>query len=174
MLHGVWILLFAAFLGSLIETIPLAVLAGLLVHVGVNLVNMHHIRELRKHNEAPVYFATVLGVTGLNLLAGVGIGLGLAVIFSIRRLSVSEVTLEERGEKWHVRIEGTLTFASVPKLNEQLSRIPPGHAVDIDLAVDFIDHAAFESLHGWRENHEKTGGHAVSYTHLTLPTNREV
>ena len=165
-LHGVWILLFAAFLGSLIETIPLAVLAGLLVHVGVNLVNMHHIRELRKHNEAPVYFATVLGVTGLNLLAGVGIGLGLAVIFSIRRLSVSEVTLEERGEKWHVRIEGTLTFASVPKLNEQLSRIPPGHAVDIDLAVDFIDHAAFESLHGWRENHEKTGGHVdIDETH---------
>jgi carbonic anhydrase len=31
--------------------------------------------------------------------------------------------------------------------------------VDIDLAVDFIDHAAFESLHGWRLNHEKTGGH---------------
>jgi carbonic anhydrase len=165
-LHGVWILLFALFLGSLIETVPLAVLAGLLVHVGINLVNFHHIRELRTHNEAPIYFATVLGVTGLNLLAGVGIGLGLSVFFAIRRLSVTEVTLEERGGKWHVLIEGTLTFASVPKLNGELSRIPPGHPVDIDLAVDFIDHAAFESLHGWRENHEKTGGHVdIDETH---------
>lgn len=165
-LHGVWVLLFALFLGRLIETIPLAVLAGLLVHVGINLVNLHHIRDLRTHNEAPIYFATVLGVTGLNLLAGVGVGLGLSVFFAIRRLSLTEITLEQRGSKWHVRIEGTLTFACVPKLNAELSRIPAGHPVDIDLAVDFIDHAAFESLHGWRQNHERTGGHVdIDETH---------
>jgi len=165
-LHGVWVLIFALFLGSLIEQIPLAVLAGLLVHVGVNLVNLHHIRELRTHNEAPIYFATVLGVTCVNLLAGVGIGLALSVFFAIRRLSLTEVKIEERNGKWHVLIEGTLTFASVPKLNASLSKIPAGQNVDIDLAVDFIDHAAFESLHGWRVNHEKTGGHVdIDETH---------
>lgn len=164
--HGLWILLFAAFLGRLIEQIPLAVLAGLLVHVGINLVNLNHIRELKTHREYPIYLATVLGVTCLNLLAGVGIGLALSVFFAIRRLSNTQVKMEERNGKWHVLIEGTLTFASVPKLNAELSRIPAGHAVDIDLAVDFIDHAAFESLHGWRENHEKTGGHVdIDETH---------
>lgn len=165
-LHGVWILLFAAFLGGVIEQIPLAVLAGLLVHVGVNLVNLNHIRDLRTHSEHPIYFATVLGVTCINLLAGVGIGLALSVFHAIRRLSNTQVTMEERAGKWHVRIEGTLTFASVPKLNAELSRIPAGHAADIDLAVDFIDHSAFEALHGWRENHEKTGGHVdIDETH---------
>jgi carbonic anhydrase len=165
-LHGVWILLFAAFLGGIIEQIPLAVLAGLLVHVGVNLVNLNHIRDLRTHSEHPIYFATVLGVTCINLLAGVGIGLALSVFHAIRRLSNTEVTMEEREGKWHVRIEGTLTFASVPKLNAELSRIPAGRPADIDLAVDFIDHSAFEALHGWRENHEKTGGHVdIDETH---------
>lgn len=165
-LHGVWILLFAAFLGGVIEQIPLAVLAGLLVHVGVNLVNLHHIRDLRTHSEHPIYFATVLGVTCINLLAGVGIGLALSVFHAIRRLSNTQVTMEEREGKWHVRIEGTLTFASVPKLNAELSRIPAGRPADIDLAVDFIDHSAFEALHGWRENHEKTGGHVdIDETH---------
>jgi len=164
--HGVWVLIFAMFLGGVIEQIPLAVLAGLLVHVGINLVNLHHIRELTKHNEAPIYFATVLGVTCINLLAGVGIGLGLSVFFLLRRLSNTEVKLEQRDGKWHARISGTLTFASVPKLNAALSTIPAGHNVDIDLAVDFIDHAAFEALHGWRENHEKTGGHVdIDETH---------
>ncbi|PAW91623.1 MAG: hypothetical protein B9S33_00075 [Pedosphaera sp. Tous-C6FEB] len=165
-LHGVWILLFAAFLGGVIEQIPLAVLAGLLVHVGVNLVNLNHIRDLRTHSEHPIYFATVLGVTCINLLAGVGIGLALSVFFAIRRLSNTQVTMEEREGKWHVRIEGTLTFASVPKLNGELSRIPAGRPVDIDLAVDFIDHSAFEALHGWRENHERAGGHVdIDETH---------
>lgn len=165
-LHGIWVLLFALFLGSLIETIPLAVLAGLLVFVGVNLVNLHHIRELTRHNEIPIYYVTVLGVTCINLLAGVGLGVALSVFLAIRRLSLTEVRIEERGEKWHVVIEGTMTFACVPKVNAELSKIPPGSPVDIDLAVDFIDHAAFEALHGWRQNHELTGGHVdIDETH---------
>lgn len=156
--HGVWVLLFTLFLGGLIESIPLAVLAGLLVHVGVNLVNLHHIRDLSMHNEVKIYWATVAGVTCINLLAGVGLGVALSVLIAIRRLSLTEVKMEQRGEKWHVVIAGTMTFACVPKVNAELSKIPAGAAVDIDLAVDFIDHAAFESLHGWRQNHEKTGG----------------
>jgi carbonic anhydrase len=165
-MHGVWILLFAAFLGGVIEQIPLAVLAGLLVHVGVNLVNLHHIRDLKVHGEHLIYYATVLGVTCINLLAGVGIGVALSIFFALRRLSNTEVKMEQRAGKWHVQITGTLTFASVPKLNAELSRIPAGEPVDIDLAVDFIDHAAFESLHGWRQNHERTGGHVdIDETH---------
>ncbi len=102
------------------------------MHVGINLVSVHHIRELRTHHEAPVYFATVFGVTCLNLLAGVGLGLALSVFFVIRRLSLTQVTLEDRAGKWHVLIQGTLTFASVPKLNLALSTIPAGRDVDID------------------------------------------
>jgi len=163
---GVWILVFALFAGTVIESIPLAVLAGLLVHVGVSLVNLHHVKELTKHNEILIYWATVLGVTCVNLLAGVGIGLALSVFFLLRRLSNTEISNEQREGKWHVLIGGTLTFASVPKLNAELSKIPSGHPVDIDLAVDFVDHAAFEALHGWRENHEKTGGHVdIDETH---------
>jgi len=156
--HGVWILLFSLFLSQWIEAIPKAALAGLLVFVGVNLVNPHHIAELKTHREAPVYFATLAGVVGLNLLAGVGIGIGLAVLGTLRRLAQSQIVVENREERWHVRCQGTLTFASVPALSAHLARIPAGVPVDIDLAVDFLDHAAFEALHGWRRNHEKTGG----------------
>lgn len=156
--HGVWILLFTLFLGAVIESIPLAVLAGLLVHTGVNLVNLHHIQELRKHKEFIVYIATVLGVIGINLLAGVGIGLALSVFFVLRRLSHTDVKIEKRDDKWHVVVSGTLTFASVPGLTTELSKLPTGSAVFIDLAVDFVDHSAFEALHGWRLNHEKAGG----------------
>jgi len=156
--HGVWILLCVLFLGSMIESIPLAVLAGLLVHVGVNLVNLHHIRELTVHNEVRIYWATVLGVTCANLLAGVGIGIAVSVFFAIRRLSLVRFEKRQEGGVWKVAIRGTLTFACVPKLNYELSTLPAGSAVDIDLDVDFIDHAAFESLHSWRLNHEKTGG----------------
>ncbi len=39
-----------------------------------------------------------------------------------------------------------------------LAKIPQGARVDIDLRVEFMDHAAFEALHSWRQTHEKSGG----------------
>lgn len=165
-LHGVWILLSTLLLGSMIAWIPLGALSGLLIHVSVNLVNVHHIRDLRTHSEGPIYFATVAGVLVFNLLVGVGIGVAFSVFFAIRRLSMTEIRLEQRGERWHVVIEGTMTFACVPKLNMELSRAPAGADVDLDLAVDYIAHAAFEALHGWRRNHEKSGGRVdIDKTH---------
>ena len=73
-LHAVWMLAFVTLLGGLASYVPLTVLAGLLVHVGLKLVNLAHIRELRHRGELPVYLITVAGVVGINLLAGIGLG----------------------------------------------------------------------------------------------------
>jgi len=156
--HGVWVVLSVLFLSAYIETIPLAVLAGLLVHVGVNLVNFHHIRDLTVHNEVRTYWVTVLGVTCVNLLAGVGLGVAVSVFYAIRRLSQFQVSVTEQDGVKVVRIQGTLTFATVPSLSAELSRLPAGSAVEVDLAVDYIDHAAFEAIQSWSQNHARTGG----------------
>jgi carbonic anhydrase len=57
-----------------------------------------------------------------------------------------------------VVVEGTLTFLGVPKVTAVLQRIPAGTAVDLDLNVDFMDHAAFDAIHEWRRAHERLGG----------------
>ena len=158
-LHGVWVLLFVLLATSQLNKIPLAALAGLLIHVGVRLINLHHIRELHLHREVIVYTVTALGVAFLNLLAGVGLGIGLAVILLLRRLANFKSEVESRdGGIWHVRIEGALNFLTVPQLSATLAKIPEGSRVEIDLLVEFMDHAAFEALHSWRKTYEKTGG----------------
>jgi carbonic anhydrase len=158
MLHGVWVVVFVTQLGFLIHKIPLSVLAGLLVVVGVRLVNLAHIRDLIKHKEATIYFVTVAGVVGINLLAGIGIGVGLALIQLIRRLTRVRLTMEMRDKRVHVLITGSLTFLGVPKLSAFLAELPPKSHVDVDLNVDVLDHAAFEALHGWRITYERGGG----------------
>lgn len=157
-LHGVWIVLFVALLGSTIERIPLSVLAGLLVYVGMKLVSLDHIRELTSHREAPIYFATLAGVVGLNLLAGVGIGIAMAVFMLLRRMSHVRFRVRPEGEAWRVAIDGSLTFMSLPKLNKSLSEVPAGAEVHLELHVDYMDHAAFEALHSWEKSHELGGG----------------
>jgi len=158
-LHGVWIALFVSLLGGVIRQIPLSVLAGLLVFVGIRLVNFQHIRELAHHREVPIYAVTLAGVVGINLLAGVGLGIALAILRLLRRIAHTRVTVKNQGaEKWHVRIDGSLTFISVPQLTGALAQIPTGAQVDVDLMTDFMDHAAFEALHDWRVTHERLGG----------------
>jgi carbonic anhydrase len=157
-LHGVWVLGFVLLASSYLNRIPQAALAGLLVFVGAKLVNPHHIKDLVTHRQGIIYFVTLTGVAFWNLLYGVALGLGIALFMLLRRLTRISTTVEERGDRWHVLLEGALTFVAVPQMTAALAQVPQGASVDVDLAVDFMDHAAFEALHSWRHSHEKTGG----------------
>jgi carbonic anhydrase len=157
-LHGVWVLVFVLLLGSLLESIPLAALAGLLVHVGVKLVDAKQIRLLAQHRELPVYLVTVAGVAGLDLITGVGLGLGLSLFLVLRRMATTEMRLSYGQGFTRVEINGSLTFLNVPRLMQTLNTIPPGERVEVEIHADFMDHAAFESLHSWERSYLKTGG----------------
>ncbi len=166
-LHGVWVLLFVTQLGFLVAEIPLAVLAGLLIHVGANLVNVRHIKTLLEHKEGLVYAAAVGGVVFINLLAGIGIGVALAVIRLLVRLGTLKVDVAERDERRLVAVRGALTFVGVPKLMAVLGALPPARTVEVDLAVIFVDHAGHEALDAWRTAYEKGGGTVVMSAQIT-------
>ena len=157
-LHGAWIVLFVALFSPHIERIPTAVLAGLLVHVGLRLVSMHHIRDLRQHRELPVYVITAFGVTFLGLLTGVALGLAVSFAILLRRIGHVRIETQTMESQTRVLVDGTLTSLTVPKLVGRLNAIPQGAAVIVDLHVDFMDHAAYEALHDWTAAHARSGG----------------
>ncbi|MEE6260829.1 SulP family inorganic anion transporter [Plantactinospora sonchi] len=163
-LHGVWVLLFAVLLVVLVERIPMAALAGLLVVVGLQLVKISDIQRVRRHRELAVYVVTALGVVVFNLLEGVLIGLALALCLVLRRVVWARVHAERlptrppAPEHWFVHVEGTLSFLAIPRLSAVLGKVPPGSVVDLELATDFLDHAAFDHLDWWVRQHEGTGG----------------
>jgi carbonic anhydrase len=158
-LHGVWILLFVMFLANVLEHIPMAALAGVLIVVGVRLVNAGHLRELRMHGELAVYGVTVLGVVTLGLLEGVAIGVAVAVVRSLYRLAHTSVRVVQDAEGWRVDVGGSLVFLGVGRLVRELRRIPAGERVTLQLQVDFMDHAAFEAIDDWRSGYENRGGY---------------
>lgn len=159
-LHGLWVLVFVALFPFLVESIPKTVLAGLLVFIGVRLVKLDHASVLKKHGELPIYLITIGGVVAVDLLVGVGIGFGCALARLLYRLGRIEVEIEAGNETtpWKVLVTGSLTFLGVPKLAERLAEIPTGATVEVDLAVESIDHAAWEALENWQSQHERTGG----------------
>jgi carbonic anhydrase len=158
-LHGVWVLVFAVGFGSTITLIPMEALAALLVFIGVQMVNLGHVKKVHGHGEVPVYVVTLAAVILLGLAEGVLAGLALAALLALRRLTwVTVLKREDRDGRLHVTISGSLTFLGVPRLTHELRTIPAGTPVDLDLNIDFMDNAAFEALHSWRLDHERMGG----------------
>lgn len=160
-LHGVWILLFVVLFAGLLRDIPLAVLAGLLVHIGVRLVDAGHIRDVLRHGDLPVYLVTLAGVVVLDLMNGVLLGIGVAALLTLRRLLWAGIRAEQDGTGWRIVVEGALAALSIPRLSTVLAEIPRGAAVTLELVVDYLDHAAFETLSSWQQAHERGGGTVV-------------
>ncbi len=163
--HGIWVIVFTVVLAGLIQLIPLAVLAGLLVVIGLRLVKLAHLRSARRQGELMIYLVTLTGVVFLNLLEGVLIGLGLSLLVLLRRVVWSGVHAEkvrpgsdDEPARWRVVVEGTLSFLSIPRLSRVLSQVPRGSHVGVEMVVDFLDHAAYDHLASWQHQHEASGG----------------
>lgn len=157
-LHGVWIAAFVLAAGAMLELIPMAALAGVLLVTGLRLVQLAHIRTLRRHDELLVYVVTAAGVAVLGLAEGVLIGLVLALARVLYRLARATVTTTEQDGLWTVRIRGTLVFLGVASLIRTLRTIPVGARVRVDLEVHHLDHAAYEAIEDWRRGHLARGG----------------
>ncbi|WP_434085564.1 solute carrier family 23 protein [Nocardia sputorum] len=159
-LHGVWVLVFSVALVSVVEQIPKAALAGLLIVIGTQLVKLAHIKLARRTGDLLVYAVTVLGVVFLNLLEGVLIGLGLAFGLLLWRVVRVAVKAEQVSgtQRWVVTIDGSATFLALPKLSAQFAMIPPGADVTVEMTVDYLDHAAFEAIEEFARQQVNNGG----------------
>ncbi|MDX3387338.1 SulP family inorganic anion transporter [Streptomyces niveiscabiei] len=160
MLHGVLVVIAALLLVPVLELIPLAALAALVMAVGIQMVSLHHIRTVTRHREALVYAVTTLGVVFLGVLEGVLLGIAVAVAVALRRLARTRITHAEEGGVHHIHVRGQLTFLAVPRLSRTLHLVPQGAHAIIELDGSFMDHAAYESLQDWHKTHTAQGGTA--------------
>jgi len=152
--HGAWLLTFVLLLSSVLQSIPVASLAGVLVYTGCKLVDLKVFRGLGRYGRMPMltYGATALAIIFTDLLTGVLIGFGLTLAklaWKASRLKISLVDLPMAGEM-ELRLSGAATFLKVPALTRVLAQIPPGARVHVPLGhLSYIDHACLELLEEW-------------------------
>ncbi|MDT0310073.1 SulP family inorganic anion transporter, partial [Streptomyces sp. DSM 44917] len=156
-LHGVWLLLFAALFPAVLGILPLAALAGVLVHAGFKLLPLRRLVPLwREHRgEAVVLTVTALAIVSVNMFEGVLIGLALAVIKTAWDTSHIHTEVHDDGEgPVRVAISGNATFLRLPKMLDALEALPADRAVELDLSdLRHADHACRTALNAWTERH---------------------
>ncbi|MGW8333586.1 SulP family inorganic anion transporter [Streptomyces sp. NPDC055897] len=181
-LHGAWLLLFTALLPVAIGAIPLAALAGVLVHAGCKLVPVREIGPLlrRDRGEALILGATAVAIVTTNLFEGVILGVVLAVAKSAWDTSHVHVDVREK-DRGHlvVALSGTATFLRLPRVLETLEALPKDRPIELDLSgVAHLDLACQTALEGWALRHNQAGCEPVRLTSggtgVPAPRSRDV
>jgi MFS superfamily sulfate permease-like transporter len=167
-LHGVWILLFAAALPSALALVPIPALAGILVHAGWKLIPFHQITQLwRDHKgEALILVVTAVSIVGVNMFEGVLIGLALSVVKTAWEASHLKLEVVDKGAgPIQAHLSGNATFLRLPKILDSLEALPHDRPVELDLSgLHHLDHACRTALENWAERHSTVGTEPVKVT----------
>ncbi len=167
-LHGVWLLLFAALLPSALALIPLPALAGILVHAGWKLIPFRGIVSLwRGHRgEALILMVTAVSIVAVNMFEGVLIGLALSVAKTAWEASHLKLEIVDKGAgPVQAHLSGNATFLRLPRMLESLEALPQDRPVELDLSgLHHLDHACRTALENWAERHSAAGTDPVKVT----------
>lgn len=164
--HGLWLLAFVLLLSSVLQSIPVASLAGVLVYTGFKLVDLKSFRKLGRYGPMPmlIYGVTALAIVFTDLLTGVLIGFGLTLVklaWGASRLKISLVQLPAEGEM-ELRLVGAATFLKVPALTQALGGVAPGTTLHVPLSnLSYIDHSCLELLEEWGRANAAKGSQLV-------------
>lgn len=156
-LQSVWVLLFTVPLAALIQQLPTAALAGLLIVIGIQLLRSA-IQTVHRNGEIPIYLVTAVGVVFVDVLHGVVIGLTLAIGVTGWRVIRATIEAEHIGDQWHVTVAGACTFLALPRLTRILAPVPVGASVTFDMRATYLDRTALHAIDDWQRNHCATGG----------------
>lgn len=160
MLHALILLIIILGAGSLAKNIPHAVLAGILIKVGIDIIDWNFIARL---NRAPLFVVIlmllVLGLTVfVNLITAVLVGVFLANIITVKRLSdvqldsiqiitdqnedINHLSAREKeilstaaGQILLYHIDGPISYASVKGMTKKLSNSSIHDALIFDMTL---------------------------------------
>ncbi|MFF5023482.1 SulP family inorganic anion transporter [Streptomyces collinus] len=167
-LHGVWLLLFAALLPDVLALIPVPALAGILIHSGAKLVPVRALAALwrEQRGEAVVLTVTALSIVAVSMFEGVLIGLALAVVKTAWEASHLRLEVVDKGAgPIEARLSGNATFLRLPRILDSLESLPQDRPVRLDLSgLHHLDHACRTALENWAARHSTPGTVPVQVT----------
>ena len=139
-LHGVFLLISAITIGGMLNRIPLASLAAILIMVGYKLAKPSLIKQMyRLGGEQFVPFtATVIGILATDLLKGITIGMVFGIFYTLRHsyrnaYSMNDaITRADGFEVHHIVLAEEVSFFNKASIIQALEAIPSDSKVIID------------------------------------------
>ena len=152
LVHGLLLVITLVFFGTVINRIPLAALAALLIQVGFRLASPALVRTQYKLglNQFLPFVLTIVAVIATDLMKGVIFGTVIGVVFVIRQNTKNAIQqITEPDGTIVVKFHRDGTFISKPELQSILNNVSDNQCVIVDGRGEFVDHDIKEVLQGF-------------------------
>ncbi|MFZ1529388.1 MAG: SulP family inorganic anion transporter [Ferruginibacter sp.] len=160
-LHGVFLLISAITIAGLLNMIPLASLAAILIIVGYKLAKPALFKEMYKlgWEQFIPFVATVAGILATDLLKGITIGILVGIFYTLRHSyrnshHMKEVVTTEEGQQvHHIELAQEVSFFNKASVMRALEAIPANSKVIIDFSQSkSVAHDVIEIIQNYRIN----------------------
>jgi MFS superfamily sulfate permease-like transporter len=148
-INGLLLLLSLFLAGSVLNHIPLACVAALLIVIGYQLARPEVFAAVYRQGLSQFipFIVTVLGIVFIDLLIGIIVGLVVGYLFVLYTNSQSSFRVIRDGRNVLVKFQKDIYFPSKPRLKETLLSFKPGDSVLVDgRYANFIDHDIYTLL----------------------------
>ncbi|MCS6988268.1 MAG: SulP family inorganic anion transporter [Chloroherpetonaceae bacterium] len=153
--HGVLLLFSVLFIPEILNLIPLASLACILIMVGYKLA--HYSLFVRMYEAGRDVFlpfiVTVVAVIFTDLLIGIAIGSLVGLFFVLRANHHSATILVSEGNMYLLKFNKDMSFVNKAELKDALSRVPDNVRLYIDGTRSmFIDHDIYDIINDFQSS----------------------
>jgi carbonic anhydrase len=152
-LHGLFLLISILVLSPVLNLIPLASLASILILTGYKLAKFSLFKEMYKKglNQFIPFITTLLAIVFTDLLIGVLIGLGVSVFYILKSNFKNPFVIQKQtlhsNEIIRIELPNQVSFLNKASIKETLWSIPKSAKVVIDAShSDFIDDDVLEII----------------------------
>jgi MFS superfamily sulfate permease-like transporter len=129
--HGGWLFICVLLIPGVLNLIPLATLACVLLLVGYKLTKPVFYVEMKKRgwDQLLIYCTTIGAILATDLLKGIFIGFGLALIMELRKPAISCVEVVHEGDEVHFKFVKNVSFLHKAHITKLLTELPEGKGV---------------------------------------------
>lgn len=162
-IHGILLLAAAVAIPGLLNRIPMASLAAILIIIGIKLANPGVFRNMwqKGRDQFVPFLVTVVAVVATDLLKGVAVGLVFSIYYILKgNMKLAYFFKKEahhKGEKIHIDLAQEVSFLNKAAIKQTLSDLPAASRVVINAGdTVYIDHDVLELIrdfvnHGSKE-----------------------
>lgn len=171
--HGLFLIIFLLLLNDVIEKLPFAALAAILVFTGYRLTSPKMFRDTaRKGWEQVVILSSTLIFTLLfGLLWGIFLGIFVTLLLHYMIVGIPPLpffrylgepfikVVEEKKNKYYFKIRGVCNFINILKLNKKIDSVPKKRHIIVDFShARLIDFTVLEHVHEYGDKYIREGG----------------